>query len=154
MANNNPPRPPSVIIANAQAELAVRQGVASFFFHPYYDVSYLQQIVQGIQALGYTFVSPQSLLGTGQSVSVPVTVTTTSLPAATAGQAYSATLTAADGTAPYTWSVTAGQPARRPQPESPPPERSQGRRPGRAPSTVTITATDSTVTPSVGSTVR
>ncbi len=107
-SNNNPPRPPSVIIANAQAELAVRQGVASFFFHPYYDVSYLQQIVQGIQALGYTFVSPQSLLGTGQSVSVPVTVTTTSLPAATAGQAYSATLTAADGTAPYTWSVTSG----------------------------------------------
>ncbi len=63
MANNNPPRPPAVIVANAQAELAVRQGVASFFFHPYYDVSYLQQIVQGIQALGYTFVSASSLLG-------------------------------------------------------------------------------------------
>ncbi len=62
--NNNAPKPPSYIIGNAQAELAVRQGVASFFFHPYYDVSYLQQIVAGIQSLGYTFVAPSALLPT------------------------------------------------------------------------------------------
>jgi uncharacterized protein YdaL len=61
-ANHNPARPPATIIANAAAELAVRQGVASFFFHPYYDVSYLQQIVEGIQGLGYTFVAPSALL--------------------------------------------------------------------------------------------
>ena len=61
-ANNNPPKPPAYIIGNAQAELAVRQGVASFFFHPYYQVTYLQQIVQGIQALGYKFVAPAQLL--------------------------------------------------------------------------------------------
>src|SRR5206468_3933736 len=40
----------------------VRQGVASFFFHPYYDISNLQQIVAGIQGLGYTFVAPSALL--------------------------------------------------------------------------------------------
>jgi hypothetical protein len=38
----------------------------------------------------------------------PLTVTTTSLPAATLGQAYSATLAATGGVSPYTWSVTAG----------------------------------------------
>ena len=125
--------------------------MASFFFHPYYDVSYLQQIVQGIQALGYTFVSPQTLLGAGQSVSVPVTVTTTSLPAATAGQAYSATVTAADGTAPYKWSVTSGS-----LPAGLSLNASTGAITGTptsaATSTVTVAATDSTTTPSVGTT--
>ena len=151
MSNNNPPRPPSVIIANAQAELAVRQGVASFFFHPYYDVSYLQQIVQGIQALGYTFVSPQSLLGSGQSVSVPVAVTTPSLPAATAGQAYTASLSAADGTAPYTWAVTSGSlPAGLTL--DPATGAISGTPTAAGSSTITVTATDSTVTPTVGST--
>jgi Putative Ig domain/IPT/TIG domain len=43
----------------------------------------------------------------GPAVS-PLTVTTTSLPAATAGQAYSATLAATGGIAPYSWSVTSG----------------------------------------------
>ena len=39
----------------------VRDGFASFFFHPYLDISYLQQTVDGLQAAGYTFVSPASL---------------------------------------------------------------------------------------------
>ncbi len=38
----------------------------------------------------------------------PVTVTSTSLPAAAQGTAYSATLTASGGNAPYTWAVTGG----------------------------------------------
>ncbi len=150
-ANNHPPRPPSAIIANAQAEHADRHGVASFFVHPYYDVSYLQQIVQGIQALGYTFVSPQSLLGSGQSVSVPVTVTSPSLPAANAGQAYTASLSAADGTAPYTWAVTAGSlPAGLTL--NPATGAISGTPTAAGTTTITVTATDSTVTPSVGST--
>jgi uncharacterized protein YdaL len=61
--NNNPPRLPADIIRNAQVNLAVTQGVASFFFHPTYPLSDLQQIVTGIKALGYTFVSPASLPG-------------------------------------------------------------------------------------------
>ena len=38
----------------------------------------------------------------------PVSITTTSLPTATAGTAYSATLTATGGKAPYLWSLTSG----------------------------------------------
>jgi hypothetical protein len=125
--------------------------VASFFFHPYYDVSYLQQIVQGIQALGYTFVSPQSLLGPGQSVSVPVTVTTPTLPAATAGQAYTASLSAADGTAPCTWAVTSGSlPAGLTL--NPSTGAISGTPTTAGTTTITVTATDSTVTPTVGNT--
>ena len=63
VANNNPPRLPADIIHNAQVNLAVTQGVASFFFHPTYPLSDLQQIVAGIKALGYTFVSPAGLPG-------------------------------------------------------------------------------------------
>jgi streptogramin lyase len=37
-----------------------------------------------------------------------LTITTTSLPGGAAGAPYSATLTAAGGTAPYTWSITSG----------------------------------------------
>ena len=39
------------------------QGVASFFFHPTYSLTYLEQIVAGIKSLGYTFVAPTSLAG-------------------------------------------------------------------------------------------
>ena len=58
------------------------------------------------------------LLGASASSANPVTlgsvavsnpsVTTTSLPGATAGTAYSATLAAAGGTTPYAWSISAG----------------------------------------------
>ena len=61
--NNNPPRTPADIIHNAQVNLAVTQGVASFFFHPTYSLTYLQQIVTGIKSLGYTFVAPTGLPG-------------------------------------------------------------------------------------------
>ena len=61
--NNNPPRLPADIIRSAQVNLAVTQGVASFFFHPTYPLADLQQIVAGIKGLGYTFVSPARLPG-------------------------------------------------------------------------------------------
>ena len=102
-SNNNPPKPASLIIANAQADLAVRQGVASFFFHPYYDLSQLQAIVTGIKNLGYTFVTPGALLGG----SAPV-VTAGALPNAQVGHAYSARVRAAGGTGGLTYSVSAG----------------------------------------------
>jgi uncharacterized protein YdaL len=54
--NNNPPRTPQDIVDNAAAEQVVTQSVASFFFHPDYSLTYLQQIVSGIKGLGYTFV--------------------------------------------------------------------------------------------------
>ncbi|MEA2475945.1 MAG: hypothetical protein QOC87_144, partial [Actinomycetota bacterium] len=58
---NNPPRSPQDMIDTARRDLVVRDGFASFFFHPYYDINALKQTVQGIKALGYTFVSPTSL---------------------------------------------------------------------------------------------
>jgi uncharacterized protein YdaL len=59
--NNNPVRLPANIINEAQINLAVRDGFASFFYDPSYGTTPLQQTIQGIQALGYTFVSPSSL---------------------------------------------------------------------------------------------
>jgi uncharacterized protein YdaL len=59
--NYHPPRLVPDIVAAAQANLVVRDGFASFFFHPYYPVSVLQQMVQGIQSLGYSFVSAGSV---------------------------------------------------------------------------------------------
>jgi uncharacterized protein YdaL len=59
--NNNPPRLPADIIANARANLVVTQGVASFFYHPDFPLAPLQQTVTGIKALGYTFVPATTL---------------------------------------------------------------------------------------------
>jgi uncharacterized protein YdaL len=56
-----PKRLPAQIIADAQRNLVVRDGFASFYFHPFFDISYLKQTVEGIQAAGYTFVSPTGL---------------------------------------------------------------------------------------------
>ncbi len=53
------------ILDHARAIGAVRDGVASFFYHPYLGVEPLKRIVSGIQALGYTFVTPESLLQDG-----------------------------------------------------------------------------------------
>lgn len=46
---------------DARALRVVRDGVASFFFHPLYDVSLLAQIVSEIRAAGYSFVSADEL---------------------------------------------------------------------------------------------
>ena len=62
VSNNNPPRLPADIIANAKSNLAVTQGVASFFFHPDYPLAQLRATVTGIKGLGYTFV-PASGIG-------------------------------------------------------------------------------------------
>lgn len=75
--NNNVARCPQDIVDSARANLAVTQGVASFFFHPEAEtptdspcytgstgsLAYLKQIVAGIKKLGYTFVSPTDLPG-------------------------------------------------------------------------------------------
>jgi uncharacterized protein YdaL len=60
--NNHPARLPADLIATAKANLAVRDGVASFFYHPYLGTAYLKQTVEGIQGLGYTFVPGSALL--------------------------------------------------------------------------------------------
>jgi uncharacterized protein YdaL len=59
--NHHPPRFPADIVASAKLNLVVRDGFASFFYHPYLGTSYLQQIVPQIKSLGYSFVSPAGL---------------------------------------------------------------------------------------------
>jgi uncharacterized protein YdaL len=59
--NNHPARLPADLIASARANLVVRDGFASFFYHPYLGTAYLRDTVNGIKALGYTFVAPGTL---------------------------------------------------------------------------------------------
>jgi UDP-N-acetylglucosamine 2-epimerase len=42
---------------------ALRDGWASFFYHTYDSISYLQQTAIGLKNMGYTFVSPTAALG-------------------------------------------------------------------------------------------
>jgi hypothetical protein len=61
MFHQYPTHLPSDMIWAAEKTLVVRDGVASFHFHPIFDLSYLRQTVDGIRAPGYTFVSPATL---------------------------------------------------------------------------------------------
>jgi hypothetical protein len=54
-------RRPADLVRAARANLVVRDGFASFYFHPFLDLELLKQTVEGIEALGYEFVSPASL---------------------------------------------------------------------------------------------
>ncbi len=56
--NNNLPRDAATIVDSARRSLAVRDNVASFFFHPYLDADPLFEIVDGMTGLGYHFVAP------------------------------------------------------------------------------------------------
>lgn len=60
--NNHPARLPADLISAAKANLAVRDGTASFFYHPYLGTAYLKQVVEGIKGLGYTFVPASAML--------------------------------------------------------------------------------------------
>ena len=60
--NHHPIVLPADLIAHAKTNLVVRDGVASFFYHPYLGVGYLKQTVEGVQGLGYNFVSANAML--------------------------------------------------------------------------------------------
>lgn len=61
--NNNPPRLVPDLLNEARLNTVLTQGVASFYVHPDDDpLTVLQQLVTEIKSLGYTFVSPDSLL--------------------------------------------------------------------------------------------
>jgi uncharacterized protein YdaL len=59
--NQHGVRLPADLVAAAKQQLVVRDGVASFFYHPFLGLQYLPELVDGIQALGYTFVAPLTL---------------------------------------------------------------------------------------------
>ncbi len=45
------------LVANADRLQVVRDGVASFFYHPFMGLTHLEKILDGIEALGYHFIS-------------------------------------------------------------------------------------------------
>jgi uncharacterized protein YdaL len=51
---------PGLLVA-ARANLVVRDGVASCFFHPFLGVGELPRVIDGLRAMGYTFVSAADL---------------------------------------------------------------------------------------------
>lgn len=57
-----PRRMPEDIIRAARKNRVVRDGFAAFYFHPFFDIRLLMQTVEGIEAEGYTFISPNELL--------------------------------------------------------------------------------------------
>jgi uncharacterized protein YdaL len=55
----------SDILASGKAELAIRDSVAGFFYHAFKGVAPLQQIIDGLRAQGWTFVSPAQVAANG-----------------------------------------------------------------------------------------
>jgi uncharacterized protein YdaL len=53
---------PADTIRFAKKLKIVRDGIASFYYHPYLKSGYLQEIVEGLEGEGYTFVSAPSLV--------------------------------------------------------------------------------------------
>jgi hypothetical protein len=57
---------PQDLIRHAEKLLVVRDGIASFFYHPFLvppdSPFYLADVVQGLKKLGYQFVSAESML--------------------------------------------------------------------------------------------
>jgi uncharacterized protein YdaL len=48
---------PAALVKNGERLKVVRDGVASFFFHPFLDIKYLKSCIDGIEGLGYRFIS-------------------------------------------------------------------------------------------------
>ena len=56
-----PVRFPEDLLNAASKNMVVRDGIAAFYFHSFFDIDYLKQTVEGMQDMGFTFVSPSSL---------------------------------------------------------------------------------------------
>jgi uncharacterized protein YdaL len=56
------------LLAAARNNLALRDGIASFFFHPFCDIAVLKQIIPGMKKMGYRFTDPRH---TSQQVTAP-----------------------------------------------------------------------------------
>lgn len=51
------------MLATARQQLVVRDGVASFFYHPFLGVGSLPKLIDGLRSMGYTFVAAPSVAG-------------------------------------------------------------------------------------------
>ena len=61
---------PEDLILHAEKLKVVRDGVASFFYHPFLETDYLSKVVKGFKDLGYTFIAPCTL-GTCPEITQP-----------------------------------------------------------------------------------
>lgn len=59
--NGHPPRLPADILASAQRNAVIQDGVQSFFFHPSMPIEHLKAVVEGLQGMGYQFVAPNDV---------------------------------------------------------------------------------------------
>jgi hypothetical protein len=51
------------ILAAADAQMVVRDGIAGFYYHPFEGLDTLKTIIAGFKARGLTFTSPTQLAG-------------------------------------------------------------------------------------------
>jgi uncharacterized protein YdaL len=58
-----PPHTVDDILNAADSNIVVRDGFASFYYHPFEGVAALRQIVDGLRARGWTFASPAQVAG-------------------------------------------------------------------------------------------
>jgi uncharacterized protein YdaL len=62
----------AALLEGAKANLAVRDGFAAFFFHPFVEPALLAALVDGIQGMGYTFIDlreePQRVVSGARAV--------------------------------------------------------------------------------------
>lgn len=49
------------VIENAQKQLVVRDGITSFFYHPYLGIAGLKTILDSLNGMGYSFTAPADL---------------------------------------------------------------------------------------------
>ncbi|QSB15199.1 polysaccharide deacetylase family protein [Natronosporangium hydrolyticum] len=59
--NQHPATLPADLLASAERNLVVRDGVASFFYHPYLGLDHLEELVTGVRELGYEFAAAEEL---------------------------------------------------------------------------------------------
>ena len=59
--NNHPPRFASDILTTGQKNLVIRDGFASFYYHPYLGTADLITVLDGLKAQGWTFVAATSV---------------------------------------------------------------------------------------------
>lgn len=55
--------PAESLVATADRQRVVRDGYAAFFFHPQVGVNELRKTVEGLQTVGFTFISPAEAAG-------------------------------------------------------------------------------------------
>ncbi len=94
-----PTRFPEDIIRAAEKNLVIRDGWAAAYFHPYYDLDYLKDLIRGIKDLGFKYtVAPTMIADAGPDKEIMIGESTTLEGSASMGKPeYKYQWTPADG---------------------------------------------------------